>query len=400
MSVLQHDGSQMADHCAVSQSSESPEAPIHSGVTLGRYQVQEYLGQGPHGPVYRAYDPSVSRSATVEVLEALRAPEVRQRLAQAAAWLVRVRHPNLVDVFELGERENVPYQVSARVEGVSLGDAMRGGISQEGALRILQGVARGVDHLHAEGIVHGDIRPATIVLGPDGRPMVRDGGLMPLLDAGFRGSAFGIRVGSLHYQAPEQLDRGEVSAATDRYAFATLAYALLTNATPLPGQTTSEILTAKERLQPVPASSREPRLGAAVDEVLDSGLARDPSARWHSCEQMVEALGRALADDAYRAQAAAYAPRYPAPAMTPVGPWAAVGPRPPARRWPWAVGVLAVLAGLALIGLFVFFTQQPQPSVSLSATSVDAGSAVVVTAHNLPAGQTGTIQLESDPVGL
>src|SRR5262249_28246981 len=140
------------------------QAPIRTGVTLGRYQVQEYLGQGAYGPNYRAYDPNLSRSATIEVLEALRDQDVRGRLAFAAPSLVELHHPNLVDVYEVGERQGVPYLVSAYVEGVSLRDAMRGGISQEGSVRLLQGVAKGVDHAHWQGIVHGDLRPATIML--------------------------------------------------------------------------------------------------------------------------------------------------------------------------------------------------------------------------------------------
>src|SRR5215472_2908653 len=124
------------------QMSQSPPAqpvqpPIHSGVALGRYQVQEFLGQGPHGPTYRAYDPNVARSAVIEVLETLREPEARTRLAQAAPLLLQLRHPNLVDVYEVGDREGLPYLVEAHVEGVSLDDAARGGISADGSLRIL-----------------------------------------------------------------------------------------------------------------------------------------------------------------------------------------------------------------------------------------------------------------------
>src|SRR5215472_12543495 len=84
--------------------------PIRTGVTLGRNQVQEYLG-------HRAYDPNLSRSTTIEVLEALRDQDVRGRLAAAAPRLVELHHPNLVDVYEVGERQGVPYLVSAYVEG-------------------------------------------------------------------------------------------------------------------------------------------------------------------------------------------------------------------------------------------------------------------------------------------
>jgi len=366
-------------------------------VTLGRYQVQEYLGQGAYGPNYRAYDPNLSRSATIEVLEALRDQDVRGRLAAAAPRLVELHHPNLVDVYEVGERQGVPYLVSAYVEGVSLRDAMRGGISQEGAIRLLQGVAKAVDHMHWQGIIHGDLRPATIMLGPEGRPLVRDGGLVPLLDPGFRGAAFGIRTGALHYEAPEQLERGEVSAATDRYAFATIAYELLTGTTPFPGQATSEILSAKERLEAPPASSRGPHIGPATDQALASGLARDPDARWQSCSQMMQALTQALNDDAYAAQAA-YGTAYP---MDEQAAGARAGARPGPQRWPW---VLAAVAGAVLIGLGALLlwlnNQASGPSVEISSSSVLPGDAVVVTGTHLPARQTGSIEFESAAIEL
>jgi serine/threonine protein kinase len=372
------------------------QAPIRTGVTLGRYQVQEYLGQGAYGPNYRAYDPNLSRSATIEVLEALRDQDVRGRLAAAAPSLVELHHPNLVDVYEVGERQGVPYLVSAYVEGVSLRDAMRGGISQEGSVRLLQGVAKAVDHAHWQGIVHGDLRPATIMLGPEGRPLVRDGGLVPLLDPGFRGAAFGIRTGALHYEAPEQLERGEVSSATDRYAFATIAYELLTGTTPFPGHTTSEILSAKERGEAAPASSRAPHIGPATDQVLATGLARNPDARWQSCSQMMQALAQALNDDAYAAQAA-YGAAYPVD--EPAG-----GARRAAGRqdrWPWILAAIVGAALIALGALLLWLNNQPSaPSVEVSSSSVLPGDAVIVTGSHLPAQQSGTVEFASAAVEL
>jgi serine/threonine-protein kinase len=361
-------------------------------VTVGRYQVQEQLGQGPYGPVYRGYDSAVARSVIIEVLDTMREPAVRARLVQAAPLLVGLRHPNLLDIHEVGERGGVPYLVAGHVEAVRLADAMRGGITTEGALRILLGIARGVDYVHGEGVLHGDLRPATVLLGPESRPLVAEVGLMPLLETGFRGSAFGIRSGGLPYQAPEQIERGEINAATDRYAFATVAYELLTGTTPFPGHTISEILSVKERMEPIPASSRSQHLGPSTDAVLGTGLARDPNARWQSCEQMVRALTQAVGDDAYRS-GYAYSP------AAETGPPFVAQRR---RRWPWVIGSLALLAGLAAIAVAAWAaTQQPpQPTVSLSTGSVQAGDSITVSAGHLPAGQAGTIELHSDPVQL
>ena len=363
--------------------------PIRTGVTVGRYQVQEFLAQGPHGPTYRAYDSQVARSAVIEVLETLRDSETRTRLTQAAPLLVQLRHPNLVDVYEVGDREGLPYLIAAHVDGVPLADAVRGGLGVDATLRILQGVASGVDHVHAQSVVHGDLRPATVVLGPAGRPLLREVGLVPLLDPGFRGSAFGIRTGALHYQAPEQLERGEVTAATDHYAFATMAYELLTGALPFAGQTTSEILAARERMEPIPGSTRNPLLGAATDAVLASGLSRDPEQRWHSCTQMTQALEQALADDGYRRETYAEAQPYGPPHV------------PRRQRWPWFLAGLAAAAAVAAIVIaLVLNGQQASPSLSLSVTTARPGDSVTLSASHLPANQAGTIQLQTDPVQI
>src|SRR6266545_2291611 len=109
----------------MSQTPPAEPAPprIGTGMTLGRYEVQEFLGQGPHGPTFRAYDPRVARSVVVEVLETLRDPGVRARLAQATPMLLQLRNTNLVAVYEVADWQGLPYLVGAHVEGASLGDA-------------------------------------------------------------------------------------------------------------------------------------------------------------------------------------------------------------------------------------------------------------------------------------
>src|SRR5262245_40577269 len=94
--------------------------PVRTGVTVGRYQVQEQLGIGPYGPIYRGYDPTVARSVIIEVLDTMREPQVRARLAQAAPLLTGLRHPNLLHVQEVGERGGVPYLITDHVEAVRL----------------------------------------------------------------------------------------------------------------------------------------------------------------------------------------------------------------------------------------------------------------------------------------
>ena len=320
------------------------------------------------GPVYRAYEPTAG-SVAVKVLQDLTDVESKERFRGLAPRLTALRHPNLVSVLEDGEHDGVPFLIVEYVEGGSLADRRRQGrISRQGVLWILRGAAAGVDHAHAGGLVHGDLQPRQVLLGPDDHPFVSDVGLASLSRPGRPAD------GAPEYLAPEQVGGGEATAAADRYAFATIAYELLVGRTPFEGDA-DEVLDAQLRTAP-PSPSRPNRsLGPATDEVLLRVLAKEPAARWPSCRQMVEALSAALSRDVGRAAGA------------PGG----------ARRGPWpllvAVGVLLVAA---IAGVAIWLATQQKPiGITLSSSSVRAGDQVTVSANHLPASQLGTVELQS-----
>jgi serine/threonine-protein kinase len=267
---------------------------VEAGTRLGRFVVHEYVGQGTLGTVFRAYDQQ-QRVVAVKVLQRLTEPESRERFREVAPRLVAVRHPGLVAALEHGEHDGVPYLVLEHVEAVTLAERFRRAtMNPAAALEILRGAAAGIDHAHACGLVHGNLKPAQVLLVAGSRPVVSDFGLAPLRRPRLAGLAVGFRDGAPEYLAPEQVVDGEPTAGTDRYAFAAIAYQLLVDRTPFEGDPET-VIDAQVRSVPAPPSRRNRALPPAVDAVLLRGLAKDQHRRWATCSDLAGALARALA---------------------------------------------------------------------------------------------------------
>jgi serine/threonine-protein kinase len=188
-----------------------------------------------------------------------------------------------------------PYMVVEFVLGGSLANRLENGpIDREGAIAFLRGIGDALDYAHSLGIVHRDVKPANVLLGPDDTPILADFGLAKLLESSSIKSMTGMTTGTPAYMAPEQVVGSEVGPAADRYSLATIAYELLTGAYPFDGEGVMEMLYAHVHREAPAPSSRNPELGPAVDAVILRGLAKDPSERWPTCDEFVSALARAL----------------------------------------------------------------------------------------------------------
>jgi len=395
---------------------------VEAGTRLGRIVVHDYIGQGTLGTVYRGLDEELGEVA-VKVLHRLSEPASRERIRAAAPRLIEVRHPNLVGVLAHGEHDGVPYLVQAYVDGTTLAERFRRAtMTPAAALDLLRGMAAGIDHAHAHGLVHGNLKPAQVLVDSGERPQVADMGLARLRQPRLAGVAAGFRDGTPEYMALEQVVGGELTDATDRYAFATIAYQLLVDRTPFEGEPRT-VINAQLRAEPPAPSLRNRALPEAADTVLLRGLAKDPRARWQTCGELVEALACAVSPvrpapavarvdrpaRPPRAVPLQAAPADPAPLPEPqvqpappgpgaLEPAAPTAPRP-RRRVRWRLG-LAVLVGVALLvgATVVWVAGQPRVvMIVLSASAVRAGEPFVVTATNVPARQAGMVLMHSDP---
>jgi hypothetical protein len=396
--------------------------PIAPGTKLGQYEVQDFIGQGAMGLVFRAYHVQLERTGAVKVLQGLApGPDATARFRHEAQAIAQMRHPNIVNVYDFGEHDGVPYMIIEYVPGGSLANKLSNGpLDTPTALKYLRGIAAGLDHAHGLGIVHRDVKPANVLLEKDDTPVLADFGLAKLLQGSSLKSMTGVTTGTPAYMAPEQVTGIKVGPAADRYALATIAYEMLTGVIPFDGEGLMELLYAHVHREPVPPSARNHKLGPRVDAVIMRGLAKDPAARWESCTAMVDALSAALSQrpEAAVARTVVMAPprpsaptpateaAYAAPAFvdteTPSDPIAVAYPSPPpvaaprSHRGRNAILIAIALIVLLIIGIAGYLSVRPTPVVSLTPSTVVAGDSILVTASNLPANQVGEIRLHSE----
>jgi hypothetical protein len=404
--------------------------PIGPGTHLGQYVVQDFIGEGAMGRVYRAHHPELERVGAVKVLNGLSTDsQSAARFRREAQAIAHMRHPNIVNVFDFGEHDGTPYMIVEYVEGGNLSARLQAGSSiRPGQSDTSPTSERPFDYAHSRGIVHRDVKPANILMTNADSPILADFGLVKLMQSSSIKSMTGMATGTPAYMAPEQVTGEEVGPAADRYSFAILAYQMLTARIPFSDGGVLEVMYAQVNRNPPPPSAANPELGPAVDSVLLRGLAKDPKARWPSCAEMVGALQAALRSAAVKPGAAAsgtvvmtpqlptrFAARSsPPPAMSVPPPSPASGSYapPPAdvpelkyvmgraavarRRSRWrsriltALGAIGVLLVLGSAGGLVYAALQP--AVSVSTANATAGDELVVTARNLPTGQQGTIE--------
>ena len=394
---------------------------IGTGTRLGQYEVQDFIGQGAMGVVFRAYHVQLERTGAVKVLQGISPdPGTVARFRHEAQAIAKLRHPNIVDVHDFGESDGTPYMIVEYVPGGSLATRMaEGRLDAATTLRYLRGIAAGLDYAHRHGVVHRDVKPANVLLTAEDTPVIADFGLAKLLEGTSLKSMTGVTTGTPAYMAPEQVTGHDVGPAADRYSLATIAYEMLTGVIPFDGQGLMEMLYAQVHREAPAPSSRHTALNAEVDRVLLRGLAKNPADRWPTATEFVDALETALSDGAATWPTLARTLVLDPPAPAPTQPSTAVLARPKARKEPatvamafpsppppesvaqparhtrrrLAIGLAALLILLLLMGVCAVVAQAT--TLTVSPDRVAPGGSVHVTATKVPANQVGEIQLHS-----
>ena len=389
---------------------------IGTGTRLGQYEVQDFIGQGAMGLVYRAYHADLERTGAVKVLQAITPDaDTVARFRHEAQAIAQLRHPNIVNVYDFGAFQGMPYMIVEYIPGGSLAARMaRGGIDQTTAIRYLRGIAAGLDYAHSHGVVHRDVKPANVLLTSEDAPVLADFGLAKLLQGTSLKSMTGVTTGTPAYMAPEQVTGHQVGPAADRYSLATIAYEMLTGVIPFDGEALMELLYAQVHREPPPPSSRQASLPPGVDAVMLRGLAKDPAARWNSCTEFVDALAAALNGTAMPAieRTVVYSPRLastvplggaavadrvtapPQPATVAMTYPSPAAPAPQSRsRRRWIAGAAATLVLLLVLGVCAVVTRAT--TLTVNPSTAGRGETVRVTATHVPADQAGELQLFS-----
>jgi tRNA A-37 threonylcarbamoyl transferase component Bud32 len=355
------------------------------GTAFGRYNITRLLGKGGMGEVYEAYDTAKGRTVALKILPDEFSNDVSfrtrfQRESQAAAIL---QEPHVIPIHDWGEIDGNLYIDMRLVQGQTLFDLIADGpLAPSRAVAIISQVGEALDAAHAEGLIHRDIKPQNIIVTPADFAYLVDFGI-----AESRGdtrlTVAGTQIGTLTYMAPERFSGKVATPAVDVYSLACVLFESLTGDAPFAGETIENLLAAHLTSSPPRPSVANPRVPAALDDVIARGMAKDPDDRYGTAGGLGRAAqralqtgetnvatattavppgGPALADGGTAPQGAGAV--VPAHARTAVGPPSGVAPIDPTaaprdpdprdRRRGWVLPtVIAVAAALILGGIGV-----------------------------------------------
>jgi putative two-component system response regulator len=250
------------------------------------------IGRGGMATVYRAHHGALDRDVAIKVLPDFFAEEesYRLRFQQEARSVARLKHSNILNVFDYGQEDGVTYLVLELVEGGTLGERLGSPMELEHVVRLLRPIANALDHAHSQNILHRDIKPSNILIQKDGTPVLADFGLATMVGSTQRLTASGTVLGTPEYMSPEQAAGEALGPASDQYSLAIVAYEMLTGRVPFQADTPVAVLLSHMSQAMPPTRELEGKLSGHLEEALRRGLAKAPSDRYPNATEFVAAL--------------------------------------------------------------------------------------------------------------
>ena len=272
-----------------------PRSPVGSAVGkhFQEYQIVEELGRGGMGVVYKAMQETLQRLVALKLILAgeYASEEGIENFLREAITAAKLRHPNIVTVYELDVHEGIYYYTMDYIEGKDLSKLISDrGMEPRRAAIIALKVARALNHAHQKGVVHRDLKPGNIIVGEQGEPMVTDFGMaFDLKRFGRQGLAL---AGTPLYMAPEQLagNRALVGPHSDIYALGVLLFEMLIGQPPFEGKSLNELLDAISKRESPDPRQRRPDLDEKIADVCLKCLHKKPEERYRSAAELAEEL--------------------------------------------------------------------------------------------------------------
>jgi YVTN family beta-propeller protein len=302
-------------------------ADLPIGTELAGYRIEELVGRGGMGVVYRALDLALDRPVALKILAPELAADVdfRERFLRESRLAASIDHPNVIPVYDAGEAGGELYIAMRFVEGSDLKRVLTDGpLPKERTLRVVSQVAAALDAAHARGLVHRDVKPSNVLVGDGDQVYLADFGLTRRLSEAAAALGANRSLGTADYISPEQIRDGGVDGRADLYSLGCLLYECLIGKVPF--RRPSEVATLFAHLE------EESPAPPGLEKLMRTALAKDPDGRFQSGEELVEATRAAL------------------------------GLEPKRVRWPLAVAAV----GVALVGasLLAFFLSQSGSGVT------------------------------------
>ena len=289
---------------------------LERGTRLGAYEVESAIGAGGMGEVYKARDTRLNRTVAIKVLPPHWAgsPEMKQRFEREAQVIASLNHPHICTLHDIGhespagEVSPVDFLVMEHLEGETLAARLeRGPLTVDEALQVAIQIADAIDKAHRHGVVHRDLKPGNIFLargaGPSDPPLAKllDFGLARLnpemgraqstpTPAGGQLTSPGAILGTLQYMSPEQLEGVDADPRSDIFAFGVVVHEMITGRKTFEGKSRVLLMSAIATAEPAPLSRVQHGVPAALEHIVMTCLAKDPSERWQSARDLLAAL--------------------------------------------------------------------------------------------------------------
>lgn len=264
-----------------------------TGEQILQYKIQEELGRGAMGVVYKAQDTKLQRTVVLKFLSSELAHEerARQRFIREARAAAALDHPNICTVYEIESDYEQPFIAMTYLRGETLQQLLerQGRLAVKQAVDIAGQIAQGLQHAHAQGVIHRDIKPANIIVDENGRVKITDFGMAKLL-GGTKLTEVSTVLGTMAYMSPEQARGEQVDHRADIWALGVLLYEMITGVLPFPDEYEQAMLYALLHEEPEPVTALRPGIPSEIERLITRAMAKSQEQRYQSINAVIDDL--------------------------------------------------------------------------------------------------------------
>ena len=282
------------------------DAVIPSGERFASCRIKRLISRGSMGMVYLARQPKLNRDVALKILlgSEYASEEQIRRFEREAQTVARLKHPNIVPIYDIGVYKDKNFFSMEYVEGEPLSDRIRSGrLTVRESLEIAKQVGRGLQAAHEAGVIHRDIKPANILLDKKGKAMITDFGLAKWIDSNTRFTRTGVAIGTPSYMSPEQAyGAADINPLTDVYSLGAVLYEMVTFSPPFTGSTHMEIIISVLNKYPPSPRKLNPRINRDIEIIIEKSMEKEPSLRYKNAKDMTDDIQRFIDGEAITAR--------------------------------------------------------------------------------------------------